>query len=497
MATNGGGAGGLNGGGDGDASAPPPLHVVMFPWLAFGHLIPFLELAKRLAARGHAVVTFLSTPRNVSRMAPLPPELSAYIRIVSLQLPVVDGLPDGAESTADVPPEKVELLKKAFDGLAAPFATFLADACADGDREGAGGGGPDPFSRKPDWVVVDFANGWVPPIADQHQVPCANFSIFSAAGLAFFGPKAAHDAYPRTEPEDFMSPPPWIPPPSTLAFRRHEAVWIAAPYRPNASGLSDAGRVWQVQQRCEVTIYRSCPEVEGQLCHLLEGLYNKPVVPAGLLLPSDDGDDGAGADDLIRWLDDQPARSVVYVALGTEAPLTATNVRELALGLELADARFLWALRRQSGGGDAGELLPEGYEERVAGRGVVETGWVPQVRVLAHAAVGAFLTHCGWGSTVESLRFGLPLVMLPFITDQGLIARAMADRGLGVEVARDDDGSFGRDGVAAAVRRVMAEEGGKVFAHNARELQVALGDGARQGRYVDELAKRLRRRSLS
>ncbi|KAF0907038.1 hypothetical protein E2562_014646 [Oryza meyeriana var. granulata] len=478
-----------------EAAAASALHIVVFPWLAFGHMIPFLELSKRLARRGHAV-TFVSTPRNAARLGVIPPALSpAHVRVVSLDLPAVDSLPEGAESTADVPPEKVELLKKAFDGLAAPFAAFLADACVAEVREGGGGrrGG---FGQKPDWVVVDFANGWVPPIADMHQVPCAFFSIFTAAALAFVGPKAAHDAHPRTEPEDFMSPPPWIPPPSTLAFRRHEAVWIAAAYRPNASGVSDIDRMWQVLEGCRLIIYRSCPEVEGHLCHLLDDLYNKPVVPAGLLLPPDAGDDD-DIPDLIRWLDEQPARSVVYVALGTEAPLTATDVRELALGLDLAGARFLWALRKPSGGGNAGELLPEGYEERVAGRGVVETGWVPQVRVLAHAAVGAFLTHCGWGSTVESLRFGLPLVMLPFITDQGLIARAMADRGLGVEVARDDDGSFGRDGVAAAVRRVMAEEEGKVFAHNARELQEELEDGARQEQYVDELAKRLRRRSLS
>jgi hypothetical protein len=33
-----------------------------------------------------------------------------------------------------VPPEKQELLKMALDGLAAPFAAFLADAVADGGR---------------------------------------------------------------------------------------------------------------------------------------------------------------------------------------------------------------------------------------------------------------------------------------------------------------------------------------------------------------------------
>ena len=134
------------------------------PWqrLAFGHLIPFLELSRRLAARGHAV-TFVSTPRNVARLPPVPEGLSGQVRTVALPLPAVDGLPEGAESTADVPPEKVELLKAAFDGLAAPFADFLAAACA-GGREQAG------FGRRPDWVVLDFAHHWLCPIAEEHQV---------------------------------------------------------------------------------------------------------------------------------------------------------------------------------------------------------------------------------------------------------------------------------------------------------------------------------------
>ena len=139
-----------------------PLHVVVFPWLAFGHLIPFLELSRRLAARGHAV-TFVSTPRNVARLPPVPEGLSGQVRTVALPLPAVDGLPEGAESTADVPPEKVELLKAAFDGLAAPFADFLAAACA-GGREQVG------FGRRPDWVVLDFAHHWLCPIAEEHQV---------------------------------------------------------------------------------------------------------------------------------------------------------------------------------------------------------------------------------------------------------------------------------------------------------------------------------------
>ena len=141
----------------------------------------------------------------------------------------------------------------------------------------------------------------------------------------------------------------------------------------------------------------------------------------------------------MRWLDAQPARSVLYVAFGSEAPLTPELVREVALGLELAGVRFLWALRGAAGGGGAG-LLPAGFERRVAGLGVVRVGWVPQVRVLAHAAAGAFLTHAGWSSLVEGLLLGHPFVMLPLFGDQGLTAQLMAERGVGLEVPRRDDG---------------------------------------------------------
>ena len=321
--------------------------------------------------------------------------------------------------------------------------------------------------------------------------------------MAFVGPEHENAAHPRSTAataEDFMAAPPWIDFPSTIAHRRHEAQAIAAVFRPNDSGVSDMDRFWELQQRCRLVVLRSCPEAEPRLFPLLTDIFARPVIPAGLLLPDDVvGDDDAAPGGYqsfsaaVRWLDEQPRGSVIYVALGSEAPVTAEHVRELALGLELSGVRFLWALRRPVG--HSGELLPDGFERRVAGRGVVRAGWVPQVRVLAHAAVGAFLTHCGWGSTVESLfRFGHPLVMLPFVADQGLIARAMAARGVGVEVPRnEDDGSFRGDDVAAAVRRVMEEEEGQELARNARELQEVVGDRARQEQYVDELVDHLRR----
>ncbi|CAD6215045.1 unnamed protein product [Miscanthus lutarioriparius] len=477
-----------------EAAASAKLNVVLFPWLAFGHMIPYLELAKRLAARGHAV-TFLSTPRNVARLPPVPADLSPRVRLVALPAPVVDGLPEGAESTADVPPEKQELLKKALDGLAAPFAAFLADAVAD-----------DGGSRRPDWIVMDFCHHWLPAIAEAHGVPCAAFLIVQAAWIAFLGPRWAQAAHPRTTLEDFTAPPRWCPSfPSAVAYRRHEAGWAVDAFQPNASGVSDIERMWQIIERARFTIYRSCDEVEPGVFALLTDLFRKPAIPAGALLQPDlaDGDGSSRSagvrSEVLQWLDRQPPKSTIYVALGSEAPLTACNLHELALGLELAGVRFLWAFRKPSGmsaptNTDVAELLPAGFEDRTRGHGLVWSGWVPQVAVLAHAAVGAFLTHCGWGSTIESLLFERPLVMLPFVVDQGLIARTMAERGVGVEVARDEgDGSFGRDGVAAAVRSVMVEEQGKVFASNAERLKQALRDQRRQDQYMDELVGYLKR----
>ncbi|CAL5079067.1 unnamed protein product [Urochloa decumbens] len=474
----------------------PPLHVVMFPWLAFGHIVPFLELAQQLASRGH-FVTFVSAPRNLARLRPVLPELKPRIRLLPLPLPPVDGLPDGAESTADVPPEKVDLLKVAFDGLAAPFAAFLADACA-----GAGGEG---HGRKPDWIILDFAQHWLPAIADEHKVPCAVFLIFPASAVAFLGTKELNEAHPRSSAADFTVPPPWIPSPSCIAFRGHEAEWLARAWQPNASGVSDMTRVLETMQLCPLLICRCSHEVDGPLCPLLVDLHRKPVLPSGHLAPyhaaraaaaasgADDDKETAG---LMRWLDAQPARSVLYVAFGSEAPLAPEHVTALALGLELAGVRFLWALRETSGG-----LLPDGFEgrTRATGRGMVRVGWVPQVRVLGHEAVGGFFTHSGMSSLVESFLFGHPIVMLPLFADQGLTARLMAERQVGVEVPWRVGGgaAFAAEDVAAAVRRVMlVEEGeeGEVFRRNAEELKEVLWDTARQERYIDDLVEQLLQR---
>ena len=60
---------------------------------------------------------------------------------------------------------------------------------------------------------------------------------------------------------------------------------------------------------------------------------------------------------------------------------------------------------------------PEGFEERVAGRGKM-VGWAPQQKILSHSSVACFISHCGWNSTMESICNGVPLLCWPYFADQ-------------------------------------------------------------------------------
>jgi hypothetical protein len=105
------------------ADEPQKLHIAMFPWLAFGHMIPSLELGKLIARKGHRV-SFISTPRNIERLPKIPPDLLPLITFVKLPLPHVENLPENAEATMDVPHHIIPYLKIAHDGLQQPLSHF-------------------------------------------------------------------------------------------------------------------------------------------------------------------------------------------------------------------------------------------------------------------------------------------------------------------------------------------------------------------------------------
>ncbi|KAJ0982768.1 hypothetical protein J5N97_011023 [Dioscorea zingiberensis] len=184
-----------------------PLHIAVFPWLAFGHMMPLLELSKTLANKGHHV-SYLATPRNISRLSST--TLPSLLTFIPLPLPQTPGLPDFAEATSEVSPDQVQYLKLALDSLQHhPFTTFLQEA-----------------SPKPDWILLDFSTPWAIPIASKFSIPCVFFSVFTASFLTFIGPPSeiTEGKGSRRLWENFTeSRPAWIPFPSKLAYSLHGA----------------------------------------------------------------------------------------------------------------------------------------------------------------------------------------------------------------------------------------------------------------------------------
>ncbi|KAL4022579.1 hypothetical protein IC575_016317 [Cucumis melo] len=177
------------------------------------------------------------------------------------------------------------------------------------------------------------------------------------------------------------------------------------------------------------------------------------------------------------WLDNQPPSSVVFLCFGSRGCFSQPQVVEIANGLESSGVRFLWSLRRPppphkkfespSDYADPDDVLPKGFQERVKGKGKV-CGWVRQVDVLAHKAIGGFVSHCGWNSVLESIWHAVPLVTWPQYAEQQLNAfKLVRELGIAVELTmdyhRETESLVTADQIERAVHRLMdGDEAGEV-----------------------------------
>jgi UDP:flavonoid glycosyltransferase YjiC (YdhE family) len=164
------------------------------------------------------------------------------------------------------------------------------------------------------------------------------------------------------------------------------------------------------------------------------------------------------------------------------------------LGLELTGKPFFAALKPPFGFTTIEEALPEGFSERVEGRGVVYGGWVQQQLILEHPSVGCFITHCGSGSLSEALVNKCQLVLLPNVGDQILNARMMGNSlKVGVEVEKGEDGLYTKDSVYKAVSIVMDDENeiSKNIKANHANIREMLLNKDLETSYIDDFCKKL------
>ncbi|CAN6268848.1 unnamed protein product [Urochloa humidicola] len=128
----------------------------------------------------------------------------------------------------------------------------------------------------------------------------------------------------------------------------------------------------------------------------------------------------------LDWLDKQPAASVLYVSFGSMSSLRSEQIEELAMALHGRKQRFIWVLRDADRGNvfadDSGEsrhakFLAK-FTKEIEGKGLLITNWAPQLEILAHPSTAAFMSHCGWNSTIESISYGKPILAWPMHSDQ-------------------------------------------------------------------------------
>ncbi|XP_027178959.1 UDP-glycosyltransferase 90A1-like [Coffea eugenioides] len=102
-----------------------------------------------------------------------------------------------------------------------------------------------------------------------------------------------------------------------------------------------------------------------------------------------------------EWLDrklDQ-GQAVLYVVFGSQAEISAEQFQEIKSGLERSQVNFLWVIRKNE------SQLNDGFEERVKDRGLIVREWVDQRKILGHRSVVGFLSHCGWNSVLERMKW--------------------------------------------------------------------------------------------
>ncbi|KAJ8431464.1 hypothetical protein Cgig2_014957 [Carnegiea gigantea] len=360
-------------------------HILMLPFMAQGHIRPFIELAHRLQARTqtrtrtHFTITILTTPLNADLIRRQLTTTST-IQIAELPFNAADhGLPAGVENTDKLPFSLIVTLFHASSSLEPHLRHFIATR----------------FSpcKPPLCIVFDVFLGWVDAVARSFGSTGVAFTTGGAYGTAAYM-SLWLDLPHRNFSDDEDFPLPGFP--ENHRYRRSQLHRFLR----YADGSDQWSQFFQPQLRFSMGssgwLCNSVEEIEPLGFEILRNYLKSPVWAVGPLIPDPPPVDksSSSCEKCIQWLNSQKPDSVLYISFGSQNTISPTQMMELAMGLELSGKPFLWVIRPPFGFDINGEFrpewLPDGFQERVKNnnQGMLVHKWGPQMQILGHESTG-------------------------------------------------------------------------------------------------------------
>ncbi|XP_020677393.1 UDP-glycosyltransferase 73B4-like [Dendrobium catenatum] len=381
------------------------LHMLFFPFMSQGHMLPMVDMAKIFAARG-ARVTLLTTHVNANIIRH---NIDDSFHLYIMAFPSAEfGLPDGCENESLIHSDDQHInFIKATLALRQPFDSVLR-------------------SLRPDCVVTDIFLPWTYHVAIARGILTLVFH--GTSNFAVSANKAFERCHLQMDKvESFILPD--LPHP--IEMLKTQVVDLNNLAR-NQTDIIDKtfNEAKEVLSKSYGTLMNSFYELESEYVdhyRKMKGkawnvgpvsLCNKEVIKKS----TRGGKYPTSVNECLKWLDKRSVGTVVYICFGSGSFFSVEQLREIALGLEASMHSFVWVVQNKGN-----DWIPKGYEERIKDLGMVIKGWAPQLLILNHDAVGGFVTHCGWNSCLEGISAGLPMVTWPLFADQFYNEKLLVD----------------------------------------------------------------------
>ncbi|KAF1894074.1 hypothetical protein Lal_00003992 [Lupinus albus] len=454
--------------------------VVMMPSPGMGHLIPMLEFANSLIRYHHHIIVKFIIPTDG------PPSKA--------QTTVLTNLPNGIShiflppvTLSDVPNDaKIETIMSLTVLRSLP--SLRREMRVESHRMGA--------------LVVDLFGVDAFDVAKELDVSRYVFFPSTAMALSFFLHLPQLDKETNCGYRELVEP---VKIPGCIPVHGKE---LLDPVQDKSNEaykwiLHHANRYREADGIIENSFLELEPDCIKELQKYEPG--KPPVYPVGPLVKMDGNVSEPGLE-CLRWLDEQPHGSVLFVCFGSGGTLSSVETNELALGLEMSDQRFLWVVKSPNdkianasyfsadSKADPFDFLPKGFVERTKGKGYLVPGWAPQTQVLAHGSIGGFLSHCGWNSTLESVVNGVPLIAWPLFAEQKMNA-VMLIQDIKVALRLNNNNNNGlveREEIASVVKCLMEGEDGKKLRYRMKDLKdlaaKALSENGSSTKNISQLA---------